>query len=403
LVQIKYSQEFIFKSKYKTSVENLVYDPFGSLYEGKKDYLSALQRLGGTFENLTAAGNIIAITRFLTKMPTTSQCPSLFSSTSPSFLPSPSPTLLRVTFLIHPDFDLQTMSWEETENEPGFELDYGVSYAESDESDGKIWFAKGLKSAYADRVDIWRGETLFQRLLNNGDDLWLGHRVALLSDSLTIAVGSPSSYTTGIVEIYHRVDTDTSFREKHVSPGNEAYYQTLSGNDFFGNSIALSSDALTIAIGAPGLLKVNGRVEVYYRANQTSLFEMVKILHGNEAARFGYILDMTKNGLFLVAVAPSAYEYVASGKGSLHFFERHQKTEQFDEVEVVRGNNLGASLGYYGVAIVADSAALYVHASTDIACNFCTILIKSYEVNCTFSNPNHTCSEFDEYPALTCE
>ena len=99
-----------------------------------------------------------------------------------------------------------------------------------------------------------------------GDDAGdlLGWSVALSADAMTLVVGAPGSECTGkkgYVKVYHREDTGVNRTQLG---------QTIHGvavDDYFGSSVDISADGNYLAIGSPGYWTTNDRpgyVRVYH-------------------------------------------------------------------------------------------------------------------------------------------
>eukprot|EP00579_Thalassiosira_antarctica_P015616 CAMPEP_0201947324 /NCGR_PEP_ID=MMETSP0903-20130614/54883_1 /ASSEMBLY_ACC=CAM_ASM_000552 /TAXON_ID=420261 /ORGANISM="Thalassiosira antarctica, Strain CCMP982" /LENGTH=688 /DNA_ID=CAMNT_0048490463 /DNA_START=96 /DNA_END=2163 /DNA_ORIENTATION=- len=93
---------------------------------------------------------------------------------------------------------------------------------------------------------------------------WLGWSTALSSDGVIMAIGAPGAYDIddrpGYVKVYHRESNGSRWEQLGLN------IEGATG-DLFGISVALSSDGMTLAIGAPGYFDRSDRpgfVRVYY-------------------------------------------------------------------------------------------------------------------------------------------
>ena len=130
-------------------------------------------------------------------------------------------------------------------------------------NDTSTTFNAGAVYLFTHDGTVW-SQQAYIKASNAGADDWFGNSVSLSSDGNTLAVGASGedSGTTGINSTPDEAATNAGAAYVFTRSGNtwteQAYIKpTVSGvndysNDFFGISIALSSDGNTLAVGAKG-------------------------------------------------------------------------------------------------------------------------------------------------------
>lgn len=136
----------------------------------------------------------------------------------------------------------------------------------------------------------------------------------------TVAIGAPfndhNGEDSGHVRV-HQLNSDGSSWEQLGSD-----FDGYEKNDFFGTSVALSSDGKTLAIGAPANWNIEeegllGYVRVFYLNDDTSTWDQVgQDIHGESSGDFfGFSLALSADGKTL---AIGAYGNDGNGDGSGH-------------------------------------------------------------------------------------
>jgi len=185
--------------------------------------------------------------------------------------------------------------------------------------------------------------------------------------------------------------------------------------DFFGFSVAMSTNALALMIGAWTTdydADRSGSVYSYYRSNEDEEFQQQHQLNGDAGTdyAFGYSIAMSGNGLLLVVAAPYADINIGSNKnhGSLIFYTRGSIYAVFQPKERIYGECEFQYLGINGVGIEYTNTTILVHAKSRDA-NDCIsdILdnsnnVRSYKLECECANADIACGSYDDYPHLTC-
>ena len=123
---------------------------------------------------------------------------------------------------------------------------------------------------------------------------WSGQSVSLSSDGETLAIGAPGKWGNknkpGYAKVYHRMGD------------NWLLEQTVEGEvngDLLGILVSLSKDGNTLAVGAPGHYKKadrTGYVKVYHRAG-SSWNQLGQVLTGEALGdQFGISVSLSSNG-----------------------------------------------------------------------------------------------------------
>jgi len=196
----------------------------------------------------------------------------------------------------------------------------------------------------------------------------LGRSEALSADGKTLAIGSPYNGDKGIwsgnVKIYGWDEAALDYKQLGQTINGEAAHDNL------GLSVALSSDGKTLAIGAPnngdgGLY--SGHVKIYVWDEAASNYEQLGKAINGEAADdyFGGSLALSSDGKTLAVGAPEL-PWGSSMRG-------HVKVYGWDEVSSLDYKQIGqtiygeVSYGLMGssVALSADGKTLAIGAPGD--------------------------------------
>ncbi len=180
-------------------------------------------------------------------------------------------------------------------------------------------WATNVVRIYENKNEIW--EQIGSDLQGNGS---FGYSVSMSSDGATIAVGAPQDFDNGVdsgsVQVYRdEIGFWSSVGSKLL--GSSAF-------EFFGNSISLSNDSLTLAIGAPGN-DSPGYASVFKYVEQTNggrdWVKNGSDLNGNQSrGGFGSILSLSGDGVslavagfdsgFIKVFKPSGNGWVQAGR-----------------------------------------------------------------------------------------
>ncbi|CAN8071932.1 unnamed protein product, partial [Agarophyton chilense] len=159
--------------------------------------------------------------------------------------------------------------------------------------------------------------TLSQRLLSPKPQprAFFGYRVAMDAHARHIVVGADGEHQyTGAVYVFGRQNASTPFRFTHEINAEHARHE-----DNFGASLAMTADARTLIVGAPGANAAarvdHGLAFVYHRrpgARAAAVWELAHTLHppAEHAAHtnhFAWSVDVSADGSRFASGAPHAY------------------------------------------------------------------------------------------------
>ena len=179
-----------------------------------------------------------------------------------------------------------------------------LTYNESGFADnGFVNYNKYINDSHFYNGKILTGTTIKNSYL-------FGHSIASNYDHTIVAVSAPSgniNAATGIGLVY--IFTGNNLSQSHILSGND----TLAG-DNFGYSVSMNEDGNILVVGAPnktvttGINVLNNAGMVYiFNKNGANWIQSTKISGSNcnSGDRFGYSLELSKDGLVLVVGAPS--------------------------------------------------------------------------------------------------
>ena len=132
-----------------------------------------------------------------------------------------------------------------------------------------------------------------------------GTRVSLSSDGITVAIGAPYALsTTGTTRIY---------KWNNSSWIMLAQINGLTAGEQSGTSVSLSSNGTTVAIGAPYANSYTGTTRIY-KWNSSSWIMLVQIngLAANELLGTSVSLSSTSNGTTVAIGAPDGNSYAGT-------------------------------------------------------------------------------------------
>ncbi|MDP2175638.1 MAG: choice-of-anchor D domain-containing protein [Bacteroidota bacterium] len=132
---------------------------------------------------------------------------------------------------------------------------------------------------------------------------FLGFSVSLSSDGLTVAIGAPhndgNGSNSGHVRVYKLIN------QSWIQQGQDIDGEAIS--DFSGNAVSLSSDGLILAIGAngnDGNGSNSGHVRVYKLINQSWIQQGQDIDGEYESDGSGFSVSLSSDGLIIAISAP---------------------------------------------------------------------------------------------------
>lgn len=213
--------------------------------------------------------------------------------------------------------------------------DSGATGIGGDAADNSVYNAGAVHVFARDGQGAW-SQAAYVKASNPGIDDIFGSSVALSGDGETLAVGTDweDSSATGIGgddsddqtqnagAVYVFVFKNSWLAEAYIKPSN------TNENDFFGHSIALSSDGDTLAVGAPvedsgaagiggdqqASASSNGATYVFVRDGAWSQVTYVKAANSGVQDFFGYAVAISGDGDTL-AVGAYAEDSNATGIG----------------------------------------------------------------------------------------
>lgn len=172
-------------------------------------------------------------------------------------------------------------------------------------------------------TQMW--EQLGNDIFGEAADDKFGHAVSLSDDGHILAIGAPFNGTNseGHVRVY-TYNMNTNSWDQLGSDINGA-----SSGDQSGYSVSLSSDGAVLAVGSPFYNIDRGRVNVYSFNSNTNTWEqlgLTSIDPNGGSGRFGYSVSLSSDGLSLGVGA------ITSGPGgNVRIYTYNNNTEIWDQ------------------------------------------------------------------------
>ena len=198
---------------------------------------------------------------------------------------------------------------------------------------------------------------------NNANDYY-GVSLATSADGKTIIVGAlideiPGGSNTGVVYVYDRVGvgTTSTFNQVGILTGSLA----SSSNDFFGTSVATSSDGKTIVVGAYFDEGTTGRTYVFNRDGNT--FRETAVLSESGSSYFGYSVATSSDGKSILV---GSYNNNA-GAGNAYVYDKVGIGVSYRRVGILTGSyasDTGDNFGF-SVDMSSDGRTMVVGARGD--------------------------------------
>lgn len=162
--------------------------------------------------------------------------------------------------------------------------------------------SRGAVYIYSKNGETWKAAKIISGDGSAGD--YFGSAVALSSNGLSMAVGSPFADTdefgtdSGTAYAYHY---DPTAEEDWT--GEELIPTEMGNESGFGTSVAISADGETVAVGAPYEGESGA---VYLFRNKGRRWKDLKIVPSdtNETVNFGMSIDISSDGQYLLIGAP---------------------------------------------------------------------------------------------------
>ena len=204
-------------------------------------------------------------------------------------------------------------------NEDGLVLSVGAHREETSVSDG----GKVYSYTRSDINSAWTEQTILQASDVEASD-YFGTSCSMSADGLILVVGSGNEDTagtdTGKVYTYSRQSTASDWSNESMLVASNA------GNfDLYGNSVTLSSDGLTLAVGAyteDTTFGGAGKVYIYKRTDLNSNWVEQSTLQPSDIEAsdgFGFGTSLANNGLTL-AVGAFAESTAAADAGKVYTY-----------------------------------------------------------------------------------
>jgi len=288
---VVYNQKFKFQHKPDdtTSAKNLAIDPFGSIYDGKTLYITALQQNGNVFEK-TSYIRIDITTSSPSEMPPSSHIPSALLSRMPTF------SLLPSVSSLYPFID----SWVEiTGNEQKVFSDN--FYAESDDL---VW--KVIANKTIGIVKVLKADNFFQDFHGTYNVQYFGTSVTISGNALVLSVVKTGGIDfSDSVWIFQR-PTINDYFDLH-----QQLNETKLSSDF-GSTTAISQDGNFLVASVPSntenYLSQTGSLLLFARYNIDDFFQKKDVIHGG--------CPYEKLGLYGVAIEANNGALVVHAKGN---------------------------------------------------------------------------------------
>ena len=151
---------------------------------------------------------------------------------------------------------------------------------------------------------------------DNGSDEF-GSSVALSSDGHIVAIGAlGDNQYTGQAKIYEYSSSNNSWTQKGTNRNGSAM------GDEFGTSIALSRNGDIVAIGAPNHNGNDGHVKVYeWDSTNGDWSQLGTDRDGGTDDEFGTSIALSSDGLILAVGAPAASTFPVTSKGLVRVYK----------------------------------------------------------------------------------
>lgn len=223
--------------------------------------------------------------------------------------------------------------------------------------DDDITSESGAVFVYSRTTGIWvQTQVIKPGVAGEG----FGNSVAISSDGQVLAVGSYHPINGGIQgDVYiYRLDAGTYVYDEVLNDD-----ANLSINDQFGNSISLSDTGEYLVIGAVAANSGFGKAYVYHYNSVNEEYDLEDEIVGSDVAAavsFGKSVAISSQGLWIAAGAPG----FNGSDGKVYIFERDTPNHTYTEVEDIAGVASIASSFGYSVDISEDSNLLLIGAPT---------------------------------------
>ena len=236
--------------------------------------------------------------------------------------------------------------------------------------------SSGAVYLFSNSSSSWT-QTAYLKASNIGTTDTFGYSVALSRDGSTLAVGAyqEDNAATGVITNgSESTDSGTAtdsgavylFRNSSGSWAQTAYIKAsnTSAQDYFGYSVALSSDGSTLAVGAygqDGSATDSGAVYLF-STSPGSLAQTDYLKASNASAQdyFGYSIALSSDGSTL-AVGAYGQDDSATDSGAVYLFSN--SSSSWTQTDYLKATNIGAGDRFgYSLALSGDNNSLAVGA-----------------------------------------
>ena len=181
-----------------------------------------------------------------------------------------------------------------------------------------------------------------------------GEAVAISADSTTIVVGEPrwdlneNNTKFGRVHVYARDDTTMLYSSSELGI-NHTLYATDTANNYLGRAVASNANGSVVAVGAPGYNSGLG-VSLVYELNEYGVYEIVTVIEGTSTSHnFGRSVWLSSDGLTMAVGA-----YKNNNLGYVRLYVRNG-TDYEMKVEIDHPNDEG-----FGRSVVITPSASHI-------------------------------------------
>jgi hypothetical protein len=212
--------------------------------------------------------------------------------------------------------------------------------------DGAAWVFTRTGSTWAQQ-----GQKLSPPASLDSHSQQFGYSVALSADGNTALIGAPraGAGTEGAAWVFTRTGVNWT-QGPELTGGTEE-----SGEASFGASVAMSSNARTIAIGGYTDNSSVGAVWMFVRSGSTWVHQGTKLTNGVSDSSFGYALALSAEGNTALISSPAS-----AGNGSASVFVRSGSTWTEQSPTLTSGIEDEPSVFGVGVALSADGNTAFV-------------------------------------------
>ena len=225
--------------------------------------------------------------------------------------------------------------------------------------------AGGYIAIYRKNGSSWAYEASLLPNTFDSSKGYVGEFLSISADGKTVVAGAPSTpsyyYNIGSAgRIFAFIYSGTSWSQLQAF-SQPAVDQVTS--NFFGKTVCLSADGLTLAVGAAQAAGAVGLIYTYTRATTSGFFDLQQKISApvtDSIYYFGAVLALSKDGNTLATGAPSAN----SGAGTAYVYTRTNGAWTLAQ-KLTQGTPVYSSFGS-AVSISDDGSLIAVGATSGI-------------------------------------